>query len=103
MRTRQAPLFTEFSRQEYWSGLPFPPPVDLPDPGIEPGSAALLADSSPSEPLGKPIPSWLCSCTGLMGSPSSSREEFVFRLILGVCVLNNSPAMCQSGQTQAFS
>ena len=32
----QAPLFMEFSRQEYWSGFPFPPPGDLPDPGIEP-------------------------------------------------------------------
>ena len=39
-----------FSRQEYWSGLPCPPPGDLPDPGIEPGSPALQADSLPSEP-----------------------------------------------------
>ena len=37
----QAPLFMEFSRQEYWSGLPFSPPEDLPDPGIEPASPAL--------------------------------------------------------------
>ena len=42
---RQAPLFVEFSRQEYWSGLPFPSPGDLPNPGIEPGSPALEADS----------------------------------------------------------
>ena len=42
-----------FSRQEYWSGLPFPSPGDLPDPGIEPGSPALQADALPSEPLGK--------------------------------------------------
>ena len=42
---RQAPLPTEFSRQEYWSGLPFPTPGDRPDPGIEPGSPALQADS----------------------------------------------------------
>ena len=41
----QAPLFTGFSRQEYWSGLPFPSPGDLPDPGIEPRSNALWADS----------------------------------------------------------
>ena len=47
----QAPLSMEFSRQEYWSGLPFPSPGDLPDPGIEPGSLALQADSLPSEPL----------------------------------------------------
>ena len=39
-----------FSRQEYWSGLPFPSPGDLPDPGIEPGSPTLQADALPSEP-----------------------------------------------------
>ena len=44
----------EFSRQEYWSGLPFPSPGDLPNPGIEPGSPALQADALPSEPPGKP-------------------------------------------------
>ena len=43
-----------FSRQEYWGELPFPPPADNPDPGIEPGSLALQADSLPSEPQGKP-------------------------------------------------
>ena len=42
-----------FSRQECWSGLPFPSPGDLPDPGIEPGSPALQADALPSEPPGK--------------------------------------------------
>ena len=42
-----------FSRQEYWSGLPFPSPEDLPDPGIESGSPALQADALPSEPPGK--------------------------------------------------
>ena len=51
----QAPLSIGFSRQEYWSGLPFPSPGDLPNPGIEPGSSALQADSLPSEPTGKPI------------------------------------------------
>ena len=50
----QAPLFMEFSRQEYWSGLPFPSPGDLPDPGIESMSPVLQADSLPSEPPGKP-------------------------------------------------
>ena len=43
-------LSMEFSRQEYWNGLPFPSPGDLPDPGIQPGSPALQADSLPSEP-----------------------------------------------------
>ena len=46
----QAPLSMGFSRQEYWSGLPFPSPGDLPDPGIEPGSPMLQADSLPSKP-----------------------------------------------------
>ena len=50
----QAPLSLEFSRQEYWSELPFPSPEDLPDPGIEPRSPALQANSLPSEPSGKP-------------------------------------------------
>ena len=43
-----------FSRQEYWSGLPFPSPGDLPNPGIEPGSPALQANALSSEPPGKP-------------------------------------------------
>ena len=51
----QAPLFMGFSRQEYWSGLPLPPSGDLPDPGTEPGSAALQVDSLPSGQPGKPV------------------------------------------------
>ena len=47
---RQAPLSMGFSRQEHWSGLPFPSQRDLPDPGTEPKSPALQADSSLSEP-----------------------------------------------------
>ena len=50
----QAPPSMRFSRQESWSGLPFPSPGDLPDSGIEPGSPALRADALPSEPPGKP-------------------------------------------------
>ena len=49
----QAPPSMGFSRQECWSGLPFPSPGDLPDPGIEPGSPTLQADALPSEPPGK--------------------------------------------------
>ena len=44
----------EFSRQECWSGLPFPSPGELPNPGIEPGSPALQADALPFELPGKP-------------------------------------------------
>ena len=51
---RQAPLSMGFPRQEYWSGLPFTSPGDLPDPGLEPRSPALQTDSLPSEPPGKP-------------------------------------------------
>ena len=45
----QPPPSMRFSRQKHWSGLPFPSPRDLPDPGIEPGSPELQADSLPSE------------------------------------------------------
>ena len=51
----QAPLSMGFSRQEYWSGFPFPSPGDLPIPGIEPGSHTLQADSLLTEPPGKPL------------------------------------------------
>jgi len=58
MVTCQAPLSTRFPRQKYWSGLPFPLPGDLPDPGIEPKSPTILAlqtDSSPLNHLGSPM------------------------------------------------
>ena len=50
----QNPPSMGFSRQEYWSGLPFPFPGDHPNPGTEPWSPTLQADSLPSEPPGKP-------------------------------------------------
>ena len=53
--THQAPLSMEFSRQEYWSGLPCPPAGDLPDPGIEPMNPALANGFFTSEPHGKPL------------------------------------------------
>ena len=61
----QASLSMGFSRQEYWNGLPFPSPGDLPDPGIEPRSPALQAEALPSEPPGKKkvnISNYLQSC-----------------------------------------
>ena len=51
---RQAPLSMGFSRQEYWSGLPFPSPGDLPDPGIKPASPALVGRVFTTESQGKP-------------------------------------------------
>ena len=50
----QAPLSMGFSKQEYWSGLPCPPPGDFPNPGIEPRSPSVHVDSLPVEPPGKP-------------------------------------------------
>ena len=51
----QAPLLMGFSKQRYWSGLPFPSPGDLPNPGIKPWTPALQADSLPTELPGKHI------------------------------------------------
>ena len=59
----QAPLFMGLSRQECWSGLPFSPPGDLPDPGIKPASPvspALQADSLAAQPMGKPLQDMSC-------------------------------------------
>ena len=61
--TYQATLTMGFSRQECWSGLPFPSPGDLPDPGIEPRSPALQADTLPSETPGKPFFFFTSRCT----------------------------------------
>ena len=52
--TYQAPLSMEFSKQEFWSGLPFPSPGDLPDTGTESRSPVLQADSLPTESPGNP-------------------------------------------------
>ena len=60
MVARQAPLSLGFSRQEYWSGLSFPPPGRLPNPGIEPRSPALQTDSLPAELPGNPPSSIPC-------------------------------------------
>ena len=57
-----------FSREEYWSGLPCPPPGDLPNPGTEPRSPALQVDSLPSEPPGKPVNTGVGSLTLLQGN-----------------------------------
>ena len=56
---RQAPLSMGFSRQQYWSGWPFPSPGDFPNPGIEPESPTLQVDTLSSEPPGKLLVDWL--------------------------------------------
>ena len=84
----QAPLSIGFSRQEYWSGLPFPSLGDLPDPGIKPGSPALQADSLPSEPPGKPLKVKWLSCVQLCKlldcSPPVSSVHGTFQTNTGV-------------------
>ena len=60
-----------FSRQEYWSGLPFPSPGDLLDPGIKPGSPTLQADCLPFEPRGKPL-------TGREEAPPSAAPRHAY-------------------------
>ena len=65
----QAPLSIGFSRQEYWSGLPCPPPGDIPNPGMKPRSSTLLVDCLPSKPPGKP------KNTGVGSLSFSSQQE----------------------------
>ena len=72
----QAPLSMGFSRQEYWCGLPFPSPGDLPNPGIEPGSPALHTDALPSEPPGKGNPNPAHGGDREKGQKSSHRVVF---------------------------
>ena len=80
--TYQAPLTMGFSRQEYWSGLPFPFPGDLPNPGIEPGSLALQADALPSEPPGKTDP---CKCLTLNSALRLPHPILKATLQIGLC------------------
>ena len=86
----QAPLSMEFSRQESWSGLPFPSPEDLSDPGIEPGSPALRADALPSEPPWKPA----CSLNSELLNPSQfahSSQSLPLLLAQNSCLFSPPP------------
>ena len=89
----QAPLSMGFSGQECWSGLPCPPPGDLPDPGIEPVSPAFQADSFTAEPLRKPFRVIMVrfNSEGLLSSSlcclpcvyaSTSRSVFLIKIFL---------------------
>ena len=71
MLFRSAPPSMGFSRQDYWSGLPFCPPGDLPNPGIKPRSPALQADSLPAELSGKPQAFSRCGKWSLLSSCSA--------------------------------
>ena len=77
--THQGFLSMEFSRQEHWSGLPFPSPGDLPDPRVRPESPALWADSLPSEALAQftNLPNLCYMFLHLLGSHRSSRNHLL--------------------------
>ena len=75
---QQASLTMGFSRQEYWSGLPCPPPGELPNPGIEPRSPTLQADSLPSEPPGKPQNTGVGILSLLQGNFPTQESNWVF-------------------------
>ena len=77
----QVPPSMGFSKQECWSGLPFPSPGDLPNPGIEPGSPALQADALPSEPPEKPL---------------ISSDRFKRHLLLGRKAMTNRDSILKS-------
>ena len=70
----------EFSRQEYWSGLPFPSPGDLPDPGIKPGSPALQADTLPSEPPCLSLEWWVKIILGMILFPIKQNKHIIFHV-----------------------
>ena len=98
----QAPLSMGFSRQEYWRGLPCPPPGNLPHPGIKPGSPALQTDSLQCEPLGKPITLTLtqdnlylapCSC---LGSPTPAYPHKLGRQFWSILF----PDLCESSRAR---
>ena len=81
----QAPLSMEFSRQEYWSGLPCPPPRDLPDPGIKPVSSAssgrcFITDAAAA--AAKSLQSCLTLCSPIDSSPPSSSVPGILQAII---------------------
>ena len=104
----QSPLSTGSSRQEYWSGLPFPSPGDLPDQGIKPRSPALEADFLPSEPPGKPrLPTDFCKKLRFYPSCGAQCHQpawLCFRVsVSSARTLLCSPMLDLSGQSWGFS
>ena len=83
----QAPLSMRFSRQRYWSGLPFPSPGDLPNSGIEPGSSALQEDSLLTELQGKPYSTGYSSVNILHSLGAMLRIYFMHNLHCVFCFL----------------
>ena len=114
--THQTPRSMEFSRQEYWHGLPFPCPGDLPTPGVEPGSATLQAGPLPSKPSvflpktkqnQKTLDNCFECCKGekdlaKFEIPNCNFSVYVVRRVSGECILYDLPrwketAVCTQG------
>ena len=95
--SHQAPLSTGFSRQEYWTGLPCPPPGDLPNPGIESRSPALQADSLLPEPPGKPEKTSLAVNSYCMDFTHRKREKPASPQSNGFCFENKYCKSLMSG------
>ena len=89
--SHQAPLSVKFSRQEYWSGLPFSSPGDLPDPDIKPGSPALQADALPSE--------LLLESHGHLGSVDTLKEFIILVPLYPLAQFSCYLIVCVSSQT----
>ena len=83
---RLAPLSVEFSRKKYWNGLSFPSPGDLVNPGIEPRSPVLHADSLPTEPLGSYKQGKKTTLT--MGAKETIGKELIFKIYKHLMKLN---------------
>ena len=95
--TNKVPLFMEFMRQEYWSGLPFSYPGNLPDSGIEPRPATLQADSLLSEPPGKPAT--ICSPSKFPGEANTAHSEPHFKNHWFRCIVYNWPGSIIIGKS----
>ena len=109
--TNQAGWSLGFSGQEYWNGLQFPSPEDLPNPGIEPGSSTLQADSLTSEPPGKPkhptvYKSGVCVCVcvymgwsnfEIMSLEKRLKDYELFRQVKTACKEGYHHTICRTG------
>ena len=94
----QVPPSLGFSRQEYWSGLLFPSPGDLPNPGIEPRSPTLQADALPSEPPGKLIYNVVLISAVLQNASVSTQIYILFHILLHYA-LSQVTEYCSLGYT----
>ena len=72
----RVPLSMAFSKREYWSGLPFPPPEDLPDSGFEPISPSLTGGFFPTEPPAKPLSAYYVQSIGIISVDSALEQNY---------------------------